>query len=203
MVNEKRLDDWDQLLNPELVRRKLIEISVFITVFELFSDSVTSRVSGFYMDANDPLEDASVEYLEKVLMENGKRKKEEVQCLKWLLRHGAIDDSDFEALQAIKSYRNRIAHEPFRMLADSNANVDSGLLSELLRIYRKVTLWWIVEVDPMLAVDFDEIDPDELSDTFSIDWWIASHIARLMPDVKDEYQSFYEEWRRLRAETSS
>lgn len=44
---------WEEFLNPEVLRTKLITASMYLTAFELLKDSVIDRVKGFYITGFD------------------------------------------------------------------------------------------------------------------------------------------------------
>ena len=46
---EKASKSWHRLLNPEELKKNLIQASIFITAYEVMRDSIVDRVRNFYI----------------------------------------------------------------------------------------------------------------------------------------------------------
>src|SRR5690606_23529225 len=42
-------EQWESFLNPEVFRDRIINISMYITIYEMLKDSIISRIKDFYV----------------------------------------------------------------------------------------------------------------------------------------------------------
>ena len=154
---------WEDFLNPDVLRPRLIAASVYIAAYEALQGSVLDRLRDFFTtgfgqsgDIVDPT------YQTNVLA----RKRSSVYAsLDWLLEMHAIDDTDMAAFERVKSFRNRLAHELLTLVGSRGLPPEyDERFAELAALLRKIDVWWIVNVgiatDPDLAGR--DIDPDEV-----------------------------------------
>lgn len=150
---------WEEFLNPEVLRSKLIAASMYLTAFELLKDSIIDRVRGFYItgfDENDAT--ASSAYNTEVLSLNKSRL---YASLLWLKSQNAIDDGDLGSFEAIRICRNAVAHELQRIVAGDLEGSFIEQLPALISLLRKIELWWIVNFEIPTNPEFNEAEIDE------------------------------------------
>jgi hypothetical protein len=150
---------WEEFLNPEVLRGKLIAASMYLTAFELLKDSIIDRVKGFYItgfDESDPT--VSSTYNTEVLSLNKSRL---YASLLWLKKQDAINDDDLATFEAVKTCRNGVAHELQRIVAGDLEGAFVEQLSALISLLRKIEIWWIVNFEIPINSDFDGAEIDE------------------------------------------
>lgn len=154
---------WEEFLNPEIVRPRLIAASIYIAAFEALLDSVVGRIRDFFSNGFDESGDiVDPKYKAKVLS----RKTSPVYAsLDWLREMHAIDDGDIAIFERVKAFRNTLAHELLSLVSSRGLPPDyDERLGELARLLRKIDVWWIVNVEIPTDPDFGgrEVDPDEV-----------------------------------------
>lgn len=150
---------WEEFLNPEVLKAKLIAASMYLTAFELLKDSIIDRVKGFYMtgfDENDTT--VSSAYATEVLSLSKSRL---YASLLWLKKQDAINDDDLSTFEAIKTYRNGVAHELRRIVAGDLEGAFVEQLPALISLLRKIEVWWIVNFEIPVNPEFDGAEIDE------------------------------------------
>ena len=101
----KAFESWDKFLNPVTLKQSLIEASVFLTVYEMFRQSVIENLRSFYSDGfKDGKFTQSANYKTKVL-DLYPRDVFHASCL-WFQQSSAIDQSDLDIIQRIRDHRN-------------------------------------------------------------------------------------------------
>ena len=150
---------WEDFLNPEILRTKLITASMYLTAFELLKDGIIDRVKGFYITGFDENEtEVSTTYNTEVLSLN---KSHLYASLLWLKRQGVIDDDDLAAFESIKNCRNAVAHELQRIVAGDMEIAFVEHFPALISLLRKIEVWWIVNLEIPINPDFDSAEIDE------------------------------------------
>jgi hypothetical protein len=150
---------WEEFLNPEVLRTKLITASMYLTAFELLKDSIIDRVKGFFTIGFDESgTEMSSEYSTEVLSLNKSRL---YASLLWLKKQDAINDDDLGSFEAIRTCRNRVAHELQRVIAGDLEIAFVEQFSALISLLRKIEVWWIVNLEIPINSDFDNMEIDE------------------------------------------
>lgn len=147
---------WEEFLNPEVMRTRMISASLYICAFELLKDAIISRPRDMYLSGFDQAGDIiSPEYESKVLSRNSNVMH---ASLDWLKEMGALDEADLDCFTRVKQCRNDLAHNMMQIVdSDGLPTKFDELFGELVRLLSKLETWWIMKVE--LATDPD-IDPD-------------------------------------------
>jgi hypothetical protein len=154
---------WEEFLNPEVTRPRIIAASIYIAGFELLKDSIVDRIRSFFWAGFDREtgEKIDPEYKSDVLTRNG---SPIYASLDWLKEQGAIDDADLATYERVKRCRNTLAHELLSVLSSSGLPADyTQCFADMVALLRKIEIWWIVNVEIPTNPDFDgseEIDED-------------------------------------------
>ena len=109
MTSTNASDPWEEALNPDSVRDKLLSASMYITAFEILKDSVVDRVRSVYAlgwDGSDEVIEPS--YQTEVLSRN---RSTLYASLDWLQEHGVLSHRDLTIFEAVKAVRNTLADE--------------------------------------------------------------------------------------------
>ena len=152
---------WEELLDPNVTRPRLIAASIYIAGFEALRDAVVARIRYFFWNGFDETGDKiDPKYQSDVLTRN---RSPVYASLDWLKEMNAIDDADIEAFNRVKTCRNRLAHELLTTLGSTGLPPEfEQCFSEMVALLRKFELWWVVNVEIPTNPDFDgaEIDTD-------------------------------------------
>lgn len=151
MVNSNA--SWEKFLNPKTLKNNLLTISLFITAFENFKESVICKPVTFFCDGfNENGYIIDEKYKTEVLSLS---KSKLYASLLWLQTLEAIDQQDIVKFDAIKRHRNEVAHETMQFLADADKNFDVTKFTDLIALLTKIEKWWFLNFEV-------SIDPDML-----------------------------------------
>lgn len=152
-------EQWEQLLTPAVMQKKLVSASLYVTAFELLKESIIGRIRSFYMpDLDADGDDIDEEYKTEVLSRN---KNLVYASLDWLSEHQVIDEKDFQAFERIRKTRNLLAHELPSMVMGGKDFQHVERMQELLALLRKIEVWWVVNMEIPVNPDFDGKEIDE------------------------------------------
>ncbi|MDR3561462.1 MAG: hypothetical protein P4N59_08510 [Negativicutes bacterium] len=162
-MDEKIANQWQEFLDPKILKPKLICASLFLAAFEVLKESIIGRLQSFYSfewDQSGPIE--SEEYKVKVL---SRSKSRLYASLGWLKENGVIDDADLALFETIKTCRNEVAHEIPGLAMGKMSGRFAEHFADVVSLIRKVEVWWIVNVEIPTNPDFDgdEINEDEIT----------------------------------------
>ena len=150
---------WEQFLSPDVTRDRLISASMYITTFEMLKESIVGRIRDFYFigsDENGPI--STPDYQTRVLSRN---KSVLYASLEWLIEIAAIQKSDLEVFERLKTVRNKVAHElPSIVLGGAEFQLTTHF-EEALTLLRKIEVWWVVNVEIATNPDYDGTEVDE------------------------------------------
>ena len=168
---------WLKVLEPEILKRNLINCSLFILAYEIFKQSVIDHPKGFYChEWENGKWKISQRYKDDVIKLHPKDLFH-ASCL-WFKENDAIDEKDIEKISAIRKHRNEIAHElPSYIAADKNINED--LFFDLFLLLSKVDRWWIINFEVPTNPDFDGQEIDE-NETYSGNMIMLDMIRRIL-----------------------
>lgn len=156
--NVKR--SWEEFLNPEVMRPRLIAASIYIAGFEALKDAVIGRIRDFFWNGFDESGDKiDPKYKSDVLARN---KSTVYASLDWLKGMDAINEADVETFNRVKACRNTLAHNLLSTLGSEG--LPDGFdecFTEMVRFLRKIEVWWITNVEIPTDPDFDGRDVDE------------------------------------------
>jgi len=182
--------EWERFLDPQVLRPSLILTSVYIAAFEILKNAVVEDLRDFFITGWDQESGWIIapEYKDEVL---SKDKSATYASLKWLKEANAIDNDDIGKFGTAKKYRNLLAHEITKMLAQGIPPDFAERFNDMVALLDKIGRWWILNVeiptDPDLASQAGEIDEDGI---------IPGRIMnlRMMIDValgSDEVANYY------------
>lgn len=186
---------WEEFLNPEVVRPRLIAASIYIAGFEILKNSIVAHIRRFFstgFDASGLKMDGK--YQAEVLARN---KSPVHASLDWLRSMHVIDDADVQLFDRLKACRNTLAHELLSTVLSEGLPDDFvECLTEMAQLLRKIEIWWIINVEIPTDPDFDgrHIKEDDV---------IPGPVMalQLLLDValgdEERSRSYYNEWRKL------
>ncbi|SOB75340.1 hypothetical protein SAMN04488490_0920 [Marinobacter sp. LV10R510-11A] len=150
---------WEEFLNPDVLRPKLISASIYLAAFELLKDAIIERIETFFTDGYGPEGNVvSPEYEKEVLSIHKSRVR---ASLEWLKEQDAISDQDIDAFNSIRTCRNDVAHEMPKFLVGDVAVNFSQQFELMVTLLRKIEVWWIVNFEIPISPEFRDMEIDE------------------------------------------
>lgn len=193
-MKEKIRQSYENLLDPNILRPRIIECSLFIAFFESLKDTIISRIRDFFateFDENGGRHNAK--YQSAVLNRN---RSPTYASLDWLKEHGVIAQTDIDRFDLLKQRRNELAHGLLNILGTSEAPPDlREQFIDLMALCHKIDLWWIKNVELATNPDFagQDIKDEDITPGSTL-------MIRLLMDVAmggESASSYYiEEWRK-------
>lgn len=194
-MDPKVKQSWEEFLNPDVTRPRLIAASLYIAAFEALKDSIVGRIRDFFWVGFDEEGDKTdPKYESDVLARN---RSAVYASLDWLKEREAIDADDLPTFERVKRCRNKLAHELLSVVGSSGLPTDfDQCFTDMVALLRKVEVWWIVNVEVPTNPDFDgteEIDEDGIVPGPIMSMQVLMDIA-----LGDEERSrfYYEEFRK-------
>jgi hypothetical protein len=152
-------DQWERMLDPDVVRPSLFLATMFITAFEILKDSIVDDVRGFYtngFDENGPT--VGHEYQSEVLAKN---RSLLYASLQWLRENDAISDEDLITFEKLKITRNQLAHKLFAVVIGQAESAHEAQFADLITLLSKIGKWWVINFEIPTNPDFDGQEIDE------------------------------------------
>jgi hypothetical protein len=155
------LEAWEKFLDPQKLKRSLIEASIFITAYELLKEEIIDRPKSFFIYEGEDRSKNRVEYNKEVKALH--KRDTFIASYLWLQNQGAITSQDVELILQIREHRDEIAHELPRLIGSTELEVDKSLLECLKELITKISRWWAFKVDAPTNPDFDHVEVKEES----------------------------------------
>lgn len=150
---------WEDFLNPEILKTKLISASIYLAAFEILKDSIIERIETFFTDGFGPQGNIlSPEYETEV---KSRHKSKVRASLEWLKEQEAITAEDIEAFDKIRESRNEVAHEMPNLLGGESSVDFAQQFERMVALLRKIEVWWIVNFELAIDPDFQDAEIDE------------------------------------------
>jgi len=154
-------EQWENLLNPEILKERLINISMYIIIYEMLKNSIINRIKDFYIMCISGVEDIEGlrEYKNCVL---SKDKNHLYASIYWLQEHEVINEQDIKNIEVLKGYRNHLAHGMDTIVFSGEIE---GLSSNFILAYQlinKIENWWIINFEMDLNPLFEEIKQEDI-----------------------------------------
>jgi hypothetical protein len=150
---------WEEFLNPEILKTKLISTSIYLAAFEILKDSIIERIETFFTDSFGPQGNIlSPEYKTEV---ESKHKSKVRASLEWLKDQEAITADDIEAFNKIRESRNEVAHEIPKLLGGESSVDLAQQFEQMVALLRKIEVWWIVNFELAINPDYRDAEIDE------------------------------------------
>jgi hypothetical protein len=99
-MNPEVQKSWEDSLNPDVMRSRLLSASVYITTFEMLQDFIVGRIRDCFTNGFDKRRGLlDPKYEADVLRRN---RSPIYASLDWLKENGAIDEPDLATFQCLK-----------------------------------------------------------------------------------------------------
>lgn len=157
MIGSSR--SWEDFLNPEILRAKLITASIYLAAFEILKGSIIERIESFFTDGFGPQgKILSPEYEAEV---KSRHKSKVRASLEWLKEKEAITAEDIEVFDKIRDFRNEVAHEMPSLLGGEGSVNFAQQFEWMVALLRKIEVWWVVNFELAINPDFRDVEIDE------------------------------------------
>ena len=155
-------ESWEKFLHPDTLKSNLLAISLFITAFENFKESVISKPISFFCNGFDENGYIVDKEYETAVLSLAKNKLS--ATLLWLKELEAIDHSDIAKFNDIRNHRNEVAHETMAFLADADRDFDVTKFHDLIELFKKIETWWLIYFEASINPDLlpEGTDPNEV-----------------------------------------
>lgn len=110
--------------------------------------------------------------------------------LDWLAGNGAIDASDIAVFDELRTTRNQLVHELQSFVLGTRQPPHVAKFHKLVSLYRKIEVWWVVNVDIPTNPDFDgqDVSPDEVIPGSLLVLQIMTDVASGKRELLDKYR---------------
>ncbi|MFT4425905.1 hypothetical protein [Enterobacter hormaechei] len=153
MSRDENFKKWERILDPKILKRRVISYSVFISAFEMLKNVVIGRLERFYINFDD--EQDKIEYKIKVLDRN---KSKLYASLNWLVEYNALEQVDIDEFERLKIIRNKLSHEMLDLLPEDELFDVTNEIRAIIELTRKVEIWWFCNLE--MAIDPDSYPED-------------------------------------------
>ena len=143
---------WEDFLNPEIIRSRLIIASVYNFAYSMLKDTIINRIRDFFIYDDYDDKEGHQDYDNEVLSLN---KSPLYASLEWFKNMEAIEQKDIEIFDKVKNCRNELAHEIHNILIDKGSPTDfTDNFKNLFYLFRKIETWWTVNIELPINPDY-------------------------------------------------
>ncbi|MBQ9209497.1 MAG: hypothetical protein IJ149_07920 [Oscillospiraceae bacterium] len=156
---------FKNLVDDKILSDNLIFISLFIAVYENFSDYVVYNIESFLCEESIENGEYVIKktqvYRDEIknrVVDDKNNKDITKASFLWLKDNTAISGSDYELFLKLKGIRNKYAHELTSIiLSGIDEKEDIKLFFDMIALYKKITKWWFINIEaPILGCEVDE-----------------------------------------------
>lgn len=160
-------NNWlNNIVDEDFLRDSLTFVSLYIAVYENFTDYVVSNIESFLCD--ESVENGEIvikktqTYRDEIKnrVVDGKNNKDITKAsFLWLKDNNAISDDDYNLFLKIKSIRNKYAHELTNILLSGIDRKEEEVEAffNMIALYKKITKWWFINVEAaIMGYEVDE-----------------------------------------------
>ncbi len=128
-----------KILDEYIIRKNLMIASLFLSGYELLKNCIIDDLKSFFITGFNEKE---YKYDEKYLKICPNKKTLYQDSCNYLLVMQAITNEELIALENIRIYRNKVAHNLNSILVDEQQNIDIELLRKLSHLLTKIDNHW-------------------------------------------------------------
>lgn len=170
---------------------RLMMASMFIAAFEVLRESIIGRIRDFFTNGfGEKGYKIDPEYESEVLAKNNSKL---YASLLWLVENNVISDTDLIEFEAIKNFRNRVAHEISQLIIkEDDAELHIRFIG-IAAMLNKIEKWWIVNVEIPTNDDFinKEITEDMIIPGPAMSLRIMMDVAFGSEEESKKYYKYY------------
>lgn len=193
-----RLDNWNNILNEDVLKFNINFAALFVLNFECLKDYIITQPRTFYSDVLIKDGELCCEETEEYKKEvRSLEKNIENASLRWFMNTDAITEEDYNLYQELRERRNDITHELLKNLNNGFNETDAKLYVKLLELYQKIDKWWINEIEIPISGEVlpDEYDSEQVLGGQAMILSIINDI--IFDNNKERYKNLFDELKKL------
>lgn len=193
-----RLDNWNNILNEDVLKFNINFAALFVLNFECLKDYIITQPRTFYSDVLIKDGELCCEETEEYKKEvRSLEKNIENASLRWFMNTDAITEEDYNLYQELRERRNDITHELLKNLNNGFNETDAKLYVKLLELYQKIDKWWINEIEIPISGEVlpDEYDSEQVLGGQAMILSIIDDI--IFDNNKERYKNLLDELKKL------
>lgn len=193
-----RLDNWNNILNEDVLKFNINFAALFVLNFECLKDYIITQPRTFYSDVLIKDGELCCEETEEYKKEvRSLEKNIENASLRWFMNTDAITEEDYNLYQKLRERRNYITHELLKNLNNGFIETDAKLYVKLLELYQKIDKWWINEIEIPISGEVlpDEYDSEQVLGGQAMILSIINDI--IFDNNKERYKNLLDELKKL------
>lgn len=193
-----RLDNWNNILNEDVLKFNINFAALFVLNFECLKDYIITQPRTFYSDVLIKDGELCCEETEEYKKEvRSLEKNIENASLRWFMNTDAITEEDYNLYQELRERRNDITHELLKNLNNGFNETDAKLYVKLLELYQKIDKWWINEIEILISGEVlpDEYDSEQVLGGQAMILSIINDI--IFDNNKERYKNLFDELKKL------
>lgn len=193
-----RLDNWNNILNEDVLKFNINFAALFVLNFECLKDYIITQPRTFYSDVLIKDGELCCEETEEYKKEvRSLEKNIENASLRWFMNTDAITEEDYNLYQELRERRNDITHELLKNLNNGFNETDAKLYAKLLELYQKIDKWWINEIEIPISGEVlpDEYDSEQVLGGQAMILSIINDI--IFDNNKERYKNLLDELKKL------
>ena len=193
-----RLDNWNNILNEDVLKFNINFAALFVLNFECLKDYIITQPRTFYSDVLIKDGELCCEETEEYKKEvRSLEKNIENASLRRFMNTDAITEEDYNLYQELRERRNDIAHELLKNLNNGFNETDAKLYVKLLELYQKIDKWWINEIEIPISGEVlpDEYDSEQVLGGQAMILSIINDI--IFDNNKERYKNLLDELKKL------
>lgn len=169
-------NNWlNNIIDEDFLKDNLTFVSLFIAVYENFTDYVVSNIESFLCD--ESIENGELvikrtqiyrdEIRNRVVDDKNNKDITKASFL-WLKDNNAITADDYNMFLKIKFIRNKYAHELTSVLLSGiNGAEEVEAFFNMITLYKKITKWWFLNIEAEI-MGYEVDDNAEIHNTANI-----------------------------------
>ena len=168
---------WDNLFKEERLKSNLLVTSIYLCAYDFLKYAVVNRIKDFFID----------DYYKNKIIINEKYQKDVLSLdnnkftasLLWLKNMGAIDNTDIQKCESLKSQRDDIAHELLNLILTQELTIKKEYLKDTIYLLEKIENWWLINIEIPSNPDYDKENLNE-SEVSSLAVIVLKHMLNLI-----------------------
>lgn len=180
-----------------MLKEKLILISLFIAVYENFKNTIVINVKYFYWSGYENGKEYFDYYERDVLNKIKSKQNRQIKAtLRWLKEAGAMTEEDEQSFIKITDMRNVLVHNMSSTLYEGLPDDIEELYLTMLRLFEKITKWWICQIEIPTNPDinpekYENVSWDEVT---SVNLEFLKIISDIAINSTEKYQQMFRDF---------
>lgn len=170
----------NRIFNPERLRMNLLLTSLYLTAFEVLTNTIIQRTDDFFVSITNDFPHSPKEHQQLRARMTNEYKQEVgvkfstpanhklVPSCQWLQINGVLNAEDIDEIKEIRNHRNSLAHDlPELVLSDVDLVVNLEHFMRIRELVRKIQLFWI-RIDMTIEGITEDVSDEDISGGWSV-----------------------------------